>query len=148
MVIDVCEPDDALSQLSEAIHAQLPPKVPVIRIYNKIDQLEMPAKTENNDVYLSAKSADGLLLLKEKIKEVVGYQATEGQFLARRRHIEALDAAKTLLLAGQNQLAIHRAGELLAEDLRLAHQSLCEITGEFTPDDLLGVIFSSFCIGK
>ena len=148
MVIDVSEPDDALSQLSEAIHAQLPPKVPVIRIYNKIDQLEMPAKTENNDVYLSAKSADGLLLLKEKIKEVVGYQATEGQFLARRRHIEALDAAKTLLLAGQNQLAIHRAGELLAEDLRLAHLSLCEITGEFTPDDLLGEIFSSFCIGK
>ena len=81
-------------------------------------------------------------------KEGIGYQATEGQFLARRRHIQALDAARALLLAGDNQLAIHRAGELLAEDLRLAHQSLCEITGEFSSDDLLGKIFSSFCIGK
>ena len=87
-------------------------------------------------------------LLKTKIKEVVGYQPAEGQFLARRRHIQALDTAKALLLAGHHQLATYRAGELLAEDLRLAHQSLCEITGEFTSDDLLGKIFSSFCIGK
>ncbi len=69
-------------------------------------------------------------------------------FLARRRHLQALDKAKELLLAGQQQLSLHKAGELLAEDLRLAHQALGEITGEFTSDDLLGHIFSSFCIGK
>ena len=99
-------------------------------------------------VFLSAKSGEGLPLLRAKIKEAVGYQPTEGQFLARRRHIQALDQAYTLVLTGQEQLSMHRAGELLAEDLRLAHQALCEITGEFTPDDLLGEIFSKFCIGK
>ena len=148
MVIDACNPGEALSQLIEDIQAQLPPDVPIIRVYNKMDQLVEPAKGENNTLYISAKSGEGLPLLKAKIKEVVGYQPAEGQFLARRRHIQALDAAKELLLAGHHQLATHRAGELLAEDLRLAHQSLCEITGEFTPDDLLGKIFSSFCIGK
>ena len=78
----------------------------------------------------------------------MGYQPNEGQFLARRRHLQALDDAKAVLITGQKQLTEHRAGELLAEDLRLAHQILGEITGEFTADDLLGNIFSSFCIGK
>ena len=78
----------------------------------------------------------------------MGYQPNEGQFLARRRHLEALDEAYELLVRGQNQLAYHRAGELLADDLRRSHQVLGEITGEFTSDDLLGKIFSSFCIGK
>ena len=87
-------------------------------------------------------------MLKAKIKEVVGYHPMEGQFLARRRHLDALDSTHQLLLNGQDQLTSHRAGELLAEDLRLAHHSLCEITGEFSSDDLLGKIFSSFCIGK
>jgi tRNA modification GTPase len=99
-------------------------------------------------VYLSAKSGEGIDGLKKIIKQVVGYQPQEGHFLARRRHLNALDEAKKLLLIGQIQLGEHRAGELLAEDLRLAHQVLCEITGEFTSDDLLGKIFSSFCIGK
>ncbi len=148
MVIDACDPCEELGQLSEAIHRELPPDVPVIRVLNKIDHLGQHAKSENNTIYLSAKSGDGLALLKQKIKDVVGYQAAEGQFLARRRHLEALDTAKKLLLTGKHQLATHRAGELLAEDLRLAHLALCEITGEFTSDDLLGKIFSSFCIGK
>jgi tRNA modification GTPase len=148
MVIDACNPDDEHTQLSEAIQAQLPRNVPIIRVFNKIDQLAKPAESKDNSIYLSAKSGEGLSLLKAKIKEVVGYQPAEGQFLARRRHIQALDTAKELLVTGQHQLANHRAGELLAEDLRLAHQTLCEITGEFTSDDLLGVIFSSFCIGK
>jgi len=87
-------------------------------------------------------------LLKNKIKEIVGYQPSEGKFLARRRHTDALDKAREYLSAGLHQLTQHRAGELLAEDLRLAHLCLCEITGEFTSDDLLGEIFSSFCIGK
>ncbi len=147
LVIDAsCGADTTL--LNEAIQAVLPTDVPIIQVFNKIDTLGCSAKIESSAVYLSAKSGEGLSLLKAKIKEVVGYQPAEGHFLARRRHIQALDTAQALLLAGHNQLSVHRAGELLAEDLRLAHQALCEITGEFTPDDLLGEIFSSFCIGK
>ena len=147
LVIDAgCDLDS--HDLNQAIAAVLPQNVPIIHVFNKIDTVKAIAKSESNAVYLSAKSGDGLSLLKEKIKEVVGYQPTEGQFLARRRHIQALDAAEALLTIGYNQLLQHRAGELLAEDLRAAHQVLCEITGEFTSDDLLGVIFSSFCIGK
>jgi len=134
--------------LSDEIKAILPTDVPIIHVVNKIDTLGYSAKIELNTVYLSAKSGEGLSLLTAKIKEMVGYQPTEGQFLARRRHLNALDTAQSLLLQGHHQLSLHRAGELLAEDLRLAHQALCEITGEFTPDDLLGEIFSSFCIGK
>ena len=147
MVIDINK-TDCSSELSETIRNTLPPGVPVIQIYNKIDSAGLTPKTEEQAVYLSAKSGAGLELLKDKIKEVVGYQPTEGLFLARRRHLDALDRAKELLLAGQQQLTTQRAGELLAEDLRLAHQALGEITGEFSSDDLLGRIFSSFCIGK
>ncbi|WED42926.1 tRNA uridine-5-carboxymethylaminomethyl(34) synthesis GTPase MnmE [Legionella cardiaca] len=147
MVIDVNQKEES-NDLSDAIRNALPQGVPVIQVYNKIDCANLSPKKEEHSVYLCAKSGEGLDLLKGKIKEVVGYQPTEGQFLARRRHLQALDKAKELLLTGQRQLTSHRAGELLAEDLRLAHQSLCEITGEFTSDDLLGRIFSSFCIGK
>ncbi|WP_028389374.1 tRNA uridine-5-carboxymethylaminomethyl(34) synthesis GTPase MnmE [Legionella fairfieldensis] len=135
-------------ELSDTIRSTLPPAVPVIQIINKIDTQALVPKIEKQKIYLSAKSGEGIHLLKEKIKEVVGYQPAEGQFLARRRHLQALDLAKELLECGQHQLATQRAGELLAEDLRLAHQALCEITGEFSSDDLLGRIFSSFCIGK
>ncbi|KTD18783.1 GTPase [Legionella lansingensis] len=147
MIIDITQME-ASAGLSEEIRKALPEEVPIIQVFNKIDYLNLPAKMEEHAVYLSAKSGEGLKLLKEKIKEVVGYQPNEGQFLARRRHLQALDSAKELLISGQEQLHQHRAGELLAEDLRLAHQALGEITGEFTSDDLLGRIFSSFCIGK
>lgn len=147
LVIDAsCDSDPNV--LDEAIQANLSKDVPVIRVFNKIDALGVSAKSESGAIYLSAKSGEGLILLKDKIKQVVGFQPTEGQFLARRRHIQALDTAQALLLAGHQQLSTARAGELLAEDLRLAHDALCEITGEFTSDDLLGEIFSSFCIGK
>jgi tRNA modification GTPase len=73
---------------------------------------------------------------------------TEGGFLARRRHLDALERARDALLQGQAQLEGHGAGELLAEDLRAAQDALGEITGHLTPDELLGKIFSSFCIGK
>ncbi len=72
----------------------------------------------------------------------------EGGFLARRRHLQALELAATHLQQGKHQLLAARAGELLAEELRMAQQALSEITGEFSSDDLLGRIFSSFCIGK
>jgi len=134
--------------LTKEIRAALPAEVPIITVFNKIDTIKSPAQLKNHSVYLSAKSGEGVDGLKQVIKQIVGYQPNEGHFLARRRHLQALDEAKNLLHTGQQQLVSHRAGELLAEDLRLAHQTLCEITGEFTSDDLLGNIFSNFCIGK
>ncbi|MFI4918674.1 MAG: tRNA uridine-5-carboxymethylaminomethyl(34) synthesis GTPase MnmE [Legionellales bacterium] len=147
LVIDVNHQEQQNSLIKE-IQAVLATDIPIITVVNKIDTLGLSSKREQQTVLLSAKEGDGLDTLKKVIKEAVGYQPNEGQFLARRRHLQALDDAKNLLLIGQQQLTEHRAGELLAEDLRLAHRSLCEITGEITSDDLLGKIFSSFCIGK
>ena len=100
-------------------------------------------------IRLSAKQGDGIDLLTNHLKECMGYQAgSEGNFSARRRHLDALERAQDFLETGQRQLQAAQAGELLAEDLRQAQQCLSEITGEFSSDDLLGRIFSSFCIGK
>jgi tRNA modification GTPase len=100
------------------------------------------------EIYLSAKQGQGMDLLREHLKASVGFQtAGEGAFMARRRHVEALQQALAHIESGQRQLSV-AAGELLAEDLRQAQHHLSEITGEFTSDDLLGRIFSSFCIGK
>jgi tRNA modification GTPase len=124
-------------------------KAKSLNLLEKAKSLNLMAVDVNGPtIYLSAKSGQGIEALKDKIKNLVGYQPNEGLFLARRRHLQALDEAKQVLIAGEKQLEEHRAGELLAEDLRVAHQLLCEITGEFTSDDLLGRIFSSFCIGK
>ncbi|WP_271409903.1 tRNA uridine-5-carboxymethylaminomethyl(34) synthesis GTPase MnmE [Pseudomonas sp. Q1-7] len=98
---------------------------------------------------LSARSGEGLELLREHLKACMGYQQTaESSFSARRRHLEALRQAGEFLDHGRSQLTLAGAGELLAEDLRQAQQALGEITGAFSSDDLLGRIFSSFCIGK
>jgi tRNA modification GTPase len=98
---------------------------------------------------LSAKLNQGVDNLREHLKAVMGFDAaSEGGFLARRRHIEALQRAGSALDAGRLQLQGMAAGELLAEDLRMAQHALNEITGEFNADDLLGEIFGSFCIGK
>ncbi len=134
--------------LSSNIKTTLAKHIPVINVFNKIDLMTECYVHEDQAIYLSAQAGTGLDKLKEKLKEIAGYQVIEGQFMARRRHLDALDRANELLIMGQTQLQIHRAGELLAEDLRLAHEALCEITGEFSADDLLGKIFSSFCIGK
>ncbi|GGI86983.1 tRNA uridine-5-carboxymethylaminomethyl(34) synthesis GTPase MnmE [Legionella impletisoli] len=147
-MIDTKAAEPEVNQLDADIREALPNQVPIIRVYNKIDALGLEPKTEPNAVYLSAKSGVGLSLLIAKIKDVVGYHPNEGQFLARRRHLKALEDAEAFLESGREQLMTYRAGELLADDLRQAHQALCEITGEFTADDLLGKIFSSFCIGK
>ncbi len=125
----------------------------IIFVRNKIDLInESPSiQTDHNHVCisLSAKSGMGIDLLKQHIKTQVGFQShIEGIYLARRRHLDALARAHIHILASLNQLMNTHAGELAAEDLRQAHLALCEITGEFTADDLLGRIFSSFCIGK
>ncbi len=122
-------------------------------VRNKIDLTnDLPKLTQVDGVdciYVSAKQDQGIDLLRQQLKQVVGYQATlEGGFSARRRHLDALQRCHQLLLEGAAQLAYRQAGELLAEDLRLAQECLNEITGSFTSDDLLGRIFGSFCIGK
>lgn len=107
------------------------------------------AEGATSTIDLSAKTGAGIDVLRNHLKNSIGYQAgIEGTFSARRRHLDALERTLIALHAGQQQLLTQNAGELLAEDLRLAQQSLGEITGKFTPDDLLGRIFSSFCIGK
>ncbi|MFI0376049.1 MAG: tRNA uridine-5-carboxymethylaminomethyl(34) synthesis GTPase MnmE, partial [Candidatus Thiodiazotropha sp.] len=132
---------------------QLPKGVPVTLIRNKIDIAgNTPGIFEDEsevEVALSATRGDGIDLLTAHLKQCVGYRHLgEGDFIARRRHLDALERAIGHLRQGELSLQRDQAGELLAEDLRLAQQSLSEITGEFTADDLLGRIFSSFCIGK
>lgn len=136
------------TDLDEAIRKRLPNQVPIIRVINKIDTVDVVPNHDPLTVAISAKLGTGLAALKSKIKTLVGFQLSEGSFLARRRHLQALEQAGLYLESGRIQLEHHLAGELLAEDLRLAHLALCEITGEFSSDDLLGRIFSSFCIGK
>jgi tRNA modification GTPase len=126
---------------------------PSIIIRNKIDLNDTQASLSNTNgqtiVSLSAKTGAGIDLLKNAIKQKVGYKnETEGVYLARRRHLDALNRAKKYIDNAYHQLKMATASELAAEDLRLAQLAVCEITGEFTPDDLLGRIFSSFCIGK
>lgn len=125
---------------------------PITIIRNKCDLSgRTPGITNDNTcvIDLSAKTGAGIETLRAHLKTSIGFDASgEGTFSARRRHLEALERTLVALRAGQHQLLTQNAGELLAEDLRQAQQSLGEITGKFTPDDLLGRIFSSFCIGK
>ncbi len=131
----------------------LPPNLPRSVIRNKIDLSRRVAGitkiSGSVEIALSAKTGAGLDVLRQHLKESMGFQpAGEGTFIARRRHLDAIRRAQEHLAQGKAQLKVSRAGELLAEELRLAQQALSEITGEFTSDDLLGRIFSSFCIGK
>lgn len=132
---------------------KLPKNIGLTVVRNKADLTgESLAVTEDHQhpVYrISAKTGEGVEALKEHLKSIMGYQGhSEGGFMARRRHLEAIDHAQQHLLEGKIQLEEYKAGELLAEELRLTQQYLNEITGEFSSDDLLGKIFSSFCIGK
>ena len=154
LVVDDSEIDDIALQ---ALLRQLPDDSSYTVIRNKIDLSGRTAacsetgRTESagGEVALSAKSGAGLDLLRAHLKRCMGFQpAGEGTFTARRRHLEALARAREHVRLGERQLREARAGELLAEELRLAQQALNEITGEFTTEDLLGRIFSTFCIGK
>ena len=133
-----------------AIAEKLPPSVPVIHLWNKQDAAPGAAVPEG-DIALSARTGDGLDALRQRLLQVVGWQAGagDGVFIARQRHLQALAAAAAHLEAASAQLAgATTLLELLAEELRLAQNALSEITGEFSADDLLGVIFARFCIGK
>lgn len=132
---------------------ELPDNKKLTVVYNKIDLIvEQPSCVHDAGltiIKLSAKTGHGIALLKDHLKTIMGFNTSgEGNFSARRRHLDALQRVKQLLMIGQQQLLDQHAGELLAEDLRQAQLILSEITGEFTADDLLGEIFASFCIGK
>lgn len=141
------------AQIWPEFMARLPAKLPIVVVRNKADITgETLGLTEVNGhslIRLSARTGDGIDLLRDHLKQVMGFNHNmEGGFLARRRHLQALELAAEHLLQGKDQLLGARAGELLAEELRMSQLALSEITGEFTSDDLLGRIFSSFCIGK
>ncbi len=132
---------------------RLPNKIGMTVIRNKADQtnedLGICHVNEPTLIRLSAKTGEGVDSLRTHLKECMGFSGgNEGGFMARRRHLDALEKASEHLSIGQQQLEGYMAGEILAEELRITQQHLNEITGEFSSDDLLGRIFSSFCIGK
>lgn len=142
----------AVLELKAQILKALPPKCPVLEVNNKSDLLGN-AKTghgENPSLLISAKTGDGIEALKQKILESVGWGGSqEGAIVARRRHLDCLDRAATHLDKSQQFAADGNISlELFAEELRLAQDQLGQITGKLLPDDLLGKIFSQFCIGK
>jgi len=139
----------------EELRAEVPAGVSTITVSNKIDLLT-PHKLQQEieedkhaQVWISARTGQGMDDLRKRIRETVGAaDHAEGSFSARQRHIDALKRCGNHLVAGFEAMEKFQAGELLAEELRLAQQALGEITGEMLPNDLLGEIFSSFCIGK
>jgi tRNA modification GTPase len=146
--------DSSHDALPAEVMQHVPAKLPRSVIRNKIDLTGRKAgvmmkPADETEIALSAKTGAGMDQLRQHLKECMGFQAAgEGTFMARRRHLDAICRAQACLVQGKVRLKESRAGELLAEELRLAQQALSEITGEFTPEDLLGRIFSSFCIGK
>lgn len=133
--------------------SELPTDIPLTFVRNKIDLIGLSPRVSKTDqgveLAIAAKTGQGLNLLRSHLKDCVGYQGEQqGEFIARRRHLDAISRAEAHLSEGRQRLVKLAAGELLAEELRLAQKALSEITGEFTADDLLGEIFSSFCIGK
>jgi tRNA modification GTPase len=136
------------ADIAATIAQKLPQKVPVIHVWNKADA--QPLASSDEGLVLSAKTGAGLDTLRSRLLEAAGWQPAQGgTFIARQRHLHALKEvadhlahASDLLANGSNAL------DLLAEELRLGQNALNRITGEFGADDLLGVIFSKFCIGK
>ncbi len=154
-VLVILQAGEEVHKEDQIILEKLPKHIPVTWVRNKIDlidqhpKIEVDKETKEVTVWLSAKHHQGLNLLREHLKTEMGFSQTEeGVFMARKRHLDALEKALSWVESGQKQLEGFAAGELLAEDLRLAQQALSEITGRFTSDDLLGRIFTSFCIGK
>jgi tRNA modification GTPase len=161
MVLLIVDVTAAMDEQIELL-TELPDPERCILVYNKMDLLEQspgawpnpapgPAQGQRYPVgvALSARTGEGVANLKARIRQTLGTtEQAEGGFSARQRHVDALQRAQHHLLEGELRLTQDLAGELLAEELRLAQRALGEITGEVLPDDLLGAIFSSFCIGK
>ena len=152
-VLVLVDDREGITKGDTKILQKLPEKLPITVIHNKIDLTgqspELIVEKGQTHIKLSAKKDYGLDMLRSHLQQTMGYEKTnESTFLARRRHLDALDRAFAYVQHSKQQLVNVKAGELVAEDLRLAQQALSEITGQFTSDDLLGEIFSSFCIGK
>lgn len=134
-----------------ALKTEVPDNIPCIEVYNKVDltRAEDTLDEHLRKVWVSAKTGHGLDRLTHLVKQIVGVSNNqEGVFSARTRHLDALKRTQDHIRTGYAQLERYNAPEILAEELRLAQKSLGEITGQYLPDDLLGAIFSSFCIGK
>jgi tRNA modification GTPase len=150
---DAIEYRAADAVIESALAEKLPKSVPVIDVWNKVDCVpgaDQPQAAGRAAVHLSARTGEGLDALRRLLLQVAGWQsAPEGVYIARARHVQALRAVQAHLEQAAAQLdARGPALDLLAEELRLAQNALSAITGEFSSDDLLGVIFASFCIGK
>lgn len=144
------------AELAARLSNSLASAIPLIEVWNKSDSVthavggQLPHVTNHPALRLSAKTGDGLSALRGRLLEIAGWQTgAEGVYIARARHVQALARVSAHVVQARGWLAPRgQSLDLLAEELRLAQQALGEITGEFTSDDLLGVIFSSFCIGK
>jgi tRNA modification GTPase len=142
---------EADTHLAKLLDARLTPRIPVIDVWNKSDAVPATERQSSPDsIHLSARTGAGLEKLRTALLRAVGWQpATEGVYLARERHLQALGRVAAHVELAQAHLDVAAPPlDLLAEDLRLAQNALAEITGAFGADDLLGVIFSKFCIGK
>ncbi len=128
----------------------IPSGLPILKVFNKVDLYQDVAVFPRDVIAISAKKNQGLQQLKDRVFELIGLSSpSENRFMARQRHIDALKQAEIHLInARQSAVLSDRSLDLFAEELRLAHNSLGEITGYLMPDDLLGLIFSRFCIGK
>ena len=152
-ILFVVDDQEGMTIEAKSLLERLPSDLPVTIVHNKIDLSRHVDGTEHDEeidhVYISAKAGSGIDALKIHLKDCAGFrETTTDTFSARRRHLDALHRATDLVEHGKQALEQAQAGELLAEDLRQAHKELGEITGEYSSDDLLGAIFSSFCIGK
>ena len=140
--------DAGEAQIQSRLPAALLQADRLLHVFNKSDATPLAAPRDG--ITLSARTGDGVKLLRKRLLELAGWHAQpEGLFIARTRHVQALRLTRVHLGTALEQAARAEAAlDLLAEELRLAHDTLGEITGAFTSDDLLGEIFSRFCIGK
>jgi len=153
VVLLLVDARNGVSETDREILARLPERLKRITVYNKIDlagtEAERHDESDGTAISLSARSGEGIELLRQELLKIAGWHQTDDVFIARERHLRALTSAQSHIVAARDVAeGVMPALELFAEELRLAQQALGQITGTFTADDLLGVIFSRFCIGK
>ncbi len=153
VVLLLVDARNGVSETDREILARHPERLKRITVYNKIDlagtEAERHDESDGTAISLSARSGEGIELLRQELLKIAGWHQTDDVFIARERHLRALTSAQSHIVAARDVAeGVMPALELFAEELRLAQQALGQITGTFTADDLLGVIFSRFCIGK
>lgn len=147
LILLLLDAGQGYSEEDREISSSFPADIPRLKVFNKADLMkDMPDAQREEGIYISAKTGEGIEPFRDKLLELIGWNNREsGAFIARERHLIALNLARIHLDRASSQVNMP---ELFAEELRLAQQALSSITGRFTADDLLGEIFSSFCIGK